>query len=86
MTVRAQEVILVSPTEIVPLTGNEPCFDTAILGGDPIGRKDIGFNVASPAQLVALQQVVNEKIIAHSSTTFEIKSMYGLILELGARK
>jgi len=56
-----------------PLIGSEPYFDTAILGGDPIGRKDIGFNVPLPAQPEAFKQVVNEKIIAHSSNPFEIK-------------
>lgn len=44
------------------LTGTVSEFDTSILKGDPIGRRDIGASAPLPAQPEAFKKVVDEKI------------------------
>ncbi|MER2471738.1 hypothetical protein [Photorhabdus laumondii] len=44
------------------LKGNEGTYDTSILKGSPVGRRDIGNSAPLPAQAEVFQKVVDEKI------------------------
>ncbi|AHG18799.1 hypothetical protein Z042_03640 [Chania multitudinisentens RB-25] len=60
--VKARSVTDESGVSSLALAGNESEFNTDILKGDPIGRRDIGLNVPLPAQPEAFKKVVTEKV------------------------